>query len=75
MCLSRVPGVTAVAVDDQRRTPALSYFVDTQHASLAESVAQAIIAGGFGLLSMESAPVDLEALFLQLTGGRAEAGR
>jgi ABC-2 type transport system ATP-binding protein len=75
MCLSRVPGVTAVAVDDQRQTPALTYLVDTQHASLAESVAQAVIAGGFGLLSMESAPVDLEALFLQLTGGRAEAGR
>jgi len=32
-----------------------------------------VVAGGFGLLDMGPAPVDLEALFLDLTGGRPEA--
>jgi len=27
-----------------------------------------VTAGGFGLLALEAAPVDLEALFLRLTG-------
>ena len=31
-------------------------------------------AGGFGLVEMGPAPVDLEALFLGLTGGRAGDG-
>ena len=72
MCLSRVPGVTAVRVDDQRATAESIYVVDTEHASRAETVAQALVADGFGLLSMQPAPVDLEGLFLRLTGSRTE---
>jgi ABC-2 type transport system ATP-binding protein len=72
MCLSRVPGVTAVHVDDQRATAGSMYVVETEHASRAETMAQALVADGFGLLSMEPDPVDLEGLFLRLTGSRTE---
>ena len=50
------------------------YLVDAEHASVAEAVAGAVIAAGFGLLSLEPVPVDLEALFLKLTGDRSESG-
>jgi hypothetical protein len=48
------------------------YVVETEHASRAETMAQALVADGFGLLSMEPDPVDLEGLFLRLTGSRTE---
>src|SRR5215471_3226591 len=74
-CLSEVPGVIAVQLDDPRQVPAPAYLVDTEHVAQAEVVAHAVVASGFGLLRMESVSVDLEALFLQLTGGQIEAGR
>jgi ABC-2 type transport system ATP-binding protein len=72
-CLARVPGVTGIGVDREGRPALATYVVDAERASVAEALAAAIIAGGFGLLAMEPAPVDLEALFLRLTGERAEA--
>ena len=50
-----------------------SWYVVDADGRVAEALAAALIASGFGLLAMEPAPVDLEALFLRLTGDRAEA--
>jgi len=73
-CLAGVPGVAAVRLESQRGSSPPVYLVDAEHPSVAEVVAGAVITAGFGLLSLESMPVDLEALFLKLTGDRAEAG-
>jgi hypothetical protein len=35
-------------------------------------VAASLVSRGFGLIDMGPAPVDLETLFLQLTGGSSE---
>jgi ABC-2 type transport system ATP-binding protein len=71
-CLSRVPGVTAVAADG---LPPASYLVDIEGDSVAEALAAAVVASGFGLLSLEPVTVDLESLFLQLTGVQTEIAR
>ena len=73
-CLARVPGVTAVGVEGTSATSVATYVVDAEQA-VAETLAAALIAGGFGLLAMEPAPVDLETLFLRLTGDREAAAR
>jgi len=73
-CLARVPGVTAVGVEGTSATSVATYVVDAEQA-VAETLAAALIAGGFGLLAMEPAPVDLETLFLRLTGDREAATR
>ena len=71
-CVTRVTGVQRVAVE-REATPALvTYIVDGDGASLAESLAEAVVAAGFGLLDLGAAPMDLEALFLGLTSGRVE---
>ena len=49
-----------------------AYLVDVDTAAAAEPLAVAVTTGGFGLLGLEPAPVDLETLFLQLTGERSE---
>jgi ABC-2 type transport system ATP-binding protein len=72
-CLARVPGVTAVGIERESGTSVATYVVDAERASAPEAVAAAVVGGGFGLLGMEPAAVDLEALFLRLTGERAEA--
>ena len=74
-CLAGVPGVAAVNLESRPAASAPVYLLDVADASVAEAVAKAVIAAGFGLLSMEPAPVDLEALFLELTGEPAEPGR
>ena len=51
-----------------------SYLVDTDDPAIAEALAAAVVAGGFGLLELGPAPVDLEALFLRLTSEQAKAG-
>jgi ABC-2 type transport system ATP-binding protein len=72
-CLLGVPGVGRVEVArESAASSLLTCVVDAETASVAESVATAVTTGGFGLLAMESAPFDLEALFLRLTGGCAE---
>jgi len=73
-CLARVPGVTAVGVEGTSATSVATYVVDAEQA-VAETLAAALIAAGFGLLAMEPAPVDLETLFLRLTGDREAAAR
>ncbi|PYO58995.1 MAG: MFS transporter [Candidatus Rokuibacteriota bacterium] len=72
-CLARVPGVQHVSVDREFGTDLAAYLVDAETAAVAEALAAAVVAAGFGLLDMGPAPVDLEALFLGLTGGRPEA--
>lgn len=72
VCLSRVPGVRHVSVDRAVGTDLATYLVDVEGASAAETLAAAVVAGGFGLLDMGPARVDLEELFLGLTTGRPE---
>jgi ABC-2 type transport system ATP-binding protein len=72
-CLARVPGVRGVGVEREFRTDLATYVVDAETVPLAEALAAAVVAGGFGLLEMRPAPVDLEALFLGLTSGGQEA--
>jgi hypothetical protein len=49
-------------------------FVDSGAGAVAEALAAAVVADGFGLVDMRPAPVDLETLFLGLTSGHSEAG-
>ena len=71
-CLERVDGVTGVTVQPEFRTDLATYFVEARPVPVAEALAAALAREGFGLLEMAQAPVDLEALFLGLTGGRTE---
>jgi ABC-2 type transport system ATP-binding protein len=75
LCLTRVPGVVAVALEGQGRASPATYLVDADHASVAESVAGAVITAGFGLVSLQPLAIDLEALFLRLTGDQPDAAR
>src|SRR2546421_1883936 len=70
-CLARVPGVTAVEAEGEPVMSATTYVVDADR-SVGEALATAVVGNGFGLLAMEPAPVDLEALFLRLTAQRTE---
>ena len=72
-CLTRVTGVRRVSVERESGADLATYFVDADAGPVAEALATAVVAGGFGLFEMGPAPVDLEALFLRLTSGRAEA--
>jgi ABC-2 type transport system ATP-binding protein len=82
-CVSTVPGVRDVAVEggldaegtDLRSRALCTYVVDIESPDVAEPLAAAVVARGFGLRDMGPAPVDLEQLFLGLTGGRAERPR
>ena len=73
-CLARVPGVMAVEAEGEPAISATTYVVDADR-SVGEALATAVVGNGFGLLAMEPAPVDLEALFLRLTAQRTEAAR
>jgi ABC-2 type transport system ATP-binding protein len=73
-CLAGVPGIRHVSVDPAVPPDLATYLVDAEPAApLAEALAAAVVGGGFGLLEMGPAPVDLETLFLGLTSGRPEA--
>jgi ABC-2 type transport system ATP-binding protein len=74
-CLSRVAGVTAVDVEGASAPSEATYVVEADRDAAAEAVAAAVIDAGFGLLALQPAPLDLEALFLRLTGDRTEAAR
>jgi ABC-2 type transport system ATP-binding protein len=71
-CLARVPGVTALGIERESGTSVATYVVEAEGAAAPEAVASAVVGSGFGLLGLEQAAVDLEALFLRLTGERAE---
>jgi ABC-2 type transport system ATP-binding protein len=71
-CLARVPGVQHVSVAGEPGTGLAICSVDAK-GQVAEALAGALVAGGFGLLDMGPAPADLESLFLELTRGHVEA--
>ncbi|HEU4438912.1 MAG TPA: ABC transporter ATP-binding protein [Methylomirabilota bacterium] len=69
--LAGVPGVRGVSQDAGATGDLAAYVIDADaHPRVAEAAAAALVAGGLGLVEMGPAPVDLEALFLGLTGGR-----
>jgi ABC-2 type transport system ATP-binding protein len=70
-CLGRVPGVHAVALAAPAQSGVAAYRVEVDGPSVAEPIAALLVQGGFGLLSLDEDTVDLEALFLDLTGGAA----
>jgi len=72
-CLRQVPDVRDVAVEREVGPDFAWYLVDANGPAAAERLAAAVIEGGFGLLEMGPAAVDLEALFLSLTHRGAEA--
>jgi ABC-2 type transport system ATP-binding protein len=67
-CALAVPGVTRVEVEGDGDRADASYVVLARSASVAESLAQVVVAHGFGLASLEPAWGSLEAFFLRLTG-------
>ena len=71
-CLTRVSGVQRVTVEILPGSDLATCLVDSQAGSIAEELAAAVVAAGFGLLDMTTAHRDLEALFLELTSGCAE---
>ncbi len=72
-CLAHIPGVERASVERTLGTDLATYLVDVEVASTAEALAAAVVAGGFGLLDMGPAPLDLETLFLGLTSRGPEA--
>src|SRR5947207_169091 len=72
-CLTRVAGVQRVSVEHGSGADVATYFVDAAMGPMAEALATAVVAGGFGLLDIGPAPVDLEALFLGLTNEGPES--
>ena len=74
-CLVRVPGVAAIDAEARESGTLTATYVVSADASVAERLATAVVTNGFGLVGMEPAPVDLEALFLRLTSDRREATR
>jgi ABC-2 type transport system ATP-binding protein len=72
-CLARVTGVQRVSVEREAGGDPGTYVVDTDGAPIAEALAAALVAAGFGVLELGPAPVDLEALFLRLTSEQANA--
>jgi ABC-2 type transport system ATP-binding protein len=72
--LAEVPGIRHVSVALEGPPDLATYLADAEPATpLPEALATAVFDGGFGLLELSPAPVDLEALFLGLTGGGPEA--
>jgi len=67
-CLMLVPGVRRVSPEGGEADGVGGYLVEADTASVTESLAAAIVASGFGLLDLGAVPLDLEALFLGLTG-------
>jgi ABC-2 type transport system ATP-binding protein len=67
-CLEGVSGVQGVSV---RGSDPATYVVDVATPSAREALAAAVVGNGFALLELEDASADLEAVFLELTGGAA----
>jgi ABC-2 type transport system ATP-binding protein len=72
--LSGVAGVRRVSAEREPGADVATYLVDVDTPVVAEALAAAAVAGGFGLQEIGPAPVDLEALFLSLTGGGLTRG-
>jgi len=71
-CLVRVPGAQRVTVEPLPGGGLVTCLVDSEAGSIAERLAAALVAAGFGLLDMAVVHVDLETLFLGLTSGTGE---
>jgi len=71
-CLARVSGVQRVTAEPLPESDLTTCIVDCQGGSIAEELATAVVAAGFGLLDMTPTHRDLEALFLSLTSGSRE---
>ena len=71
-CLVRVPGAQRVTVEPLPGGELVTCLVDSQAGPIAERLAVAVVAAGFGLLDMTVVHVDLETLFLGLTSGHGE---
>src|SRR5262249_60738727 len=67
-CLERIRGVGAVTRTAPPRADTCAFLLDVDSPSVAEGVAAALVGGGFGLAELREHSVDLEALFLELTG-------
>lgn len=74
-CLGHVSGVGAIALAAPPRGDTCTYLVDVDGPSVAEGIAAALVRDGFGLVELHGESVDLEALFLQLTGGAPVSAR
>ena len=72
--LTGVAGVRRVSAEREPGADVATYLVDADTPVVAEALAAAVVAGGFGLHEIGPAPVDLEALFLSLTGGGLTRG-
>jgi ABC-2 type transport system ATP-binding protein len=66
-CLQAVPGVERVTVEGMVPGEVADYVVQVSGLDLAETLAVALVASGFGVLAMQAARLDLETVFLQLT--------
>ena len=69
--LRPVPGVTNLVSATRVSDGVQDFVVDVEELSVAEPLAAAVAAGGFGLLEMTESRIDLESLFLDLTGRTA----
>jgi len=67
-CLLRVAGVREVTAESARGAEVAAWLVDVDSPAVAEALAAAVVTAGFGLCDMGPAPVDLEQLFLGVTG-------
>ena len=72
-CLAQVPGVHRVSVERLPGDDVATCLVDSGAGPVAEALAAAVVAAGFGLLDMGPVHVDLETLFLGLTSGHQRA--
>ena len=66
--LDQVDGVGAIVSATPSRQGVSAYLLSMRGPDLAERVAAALVDGGFGLAELRDESVDLETLFLDLTG-------
>ena len=67
-CLAAIPGVAVLNVDHAGGDVRV-YLLELSDTASADQVAGAIVGAGLALSELREEPVDLEALFLELTGG------
>lgn len=72
-CLQAVPGVERVTVEGMAPGEVADYVVQLSGLDLAETLAVALVASGFGVLAMQAERLDLETVFLQLTRAEVSA--
>jgi ABC-2 type transport system ATP-binding protein len=72
-CLQSVPGVGRVTVEGKVYGEVADYVVQVPCLDLAETLAVALVASGFGVLAMQAERLDLETMFLQLTRAEVSA--